>query len=115
MWETVNVKRADKCQSFISSIVAIVTKPGKIKCYLLSEVLPDVIQRLVMFPAGPLGPVAVQYLSHTQIFGGHWGGRQLEPTLQTHNVNEPDFQFGYLCSLCSVTFNGNLVRRGSYR
>lgn len=74
---------------FIRSTVAIVTEPGKIKCYLLSKVLPDVIQRLVAFPAGPLGPVAIQYLSQTERLGGHWGGRQLKPTLQTHNINEP--------------------------
>lgn len=47
------------------SAVAKVTEPGKVKRYLLSEVLPDVIQGLVASVTGPLGPVRVQDLSQT--------------------------------------------------
>lgn len=40
----------------------IVTQPGEVERYLLPKVLPDVVQRLVVSPGGPRGPVGVQDL-----------------------------------------------------
>ena len=44
----------------------MVTQPGEVEGDLLSEVVPDVVQRLVAVPATPARPVLEQNLSHTQ-------------------------------------------------
>lgn len=62
--------------------VSIVTEPGKVKGYLLSKILPDVIQRLVVSPTGPLSPVSIQDLPQIQRLGGHWCCWQLKISLQ---------------------------------
>lgn len=48
---------------------AIRTEPGEVEGNLLSKVLPDVIQRLILVPFAPAGPVVVKNLPLVQLIG----------------------------------------------
>lgn len=45
------------------------TEPGEVEGNLLSKVLPDVIQRLILVPFAPAGPVVVKNLPLVQLIG----------------------------------------------
>ena len=62
------------------------TKPRKVDGDLLSKVFPDVIQRLVLVPLAPTGPVVVQDLADVQLrWRGAWTW-MLERTLERREV-----------------------------
>lgn len=62
------------------------TKPGKVDGYLLAKVLSDVIQRLVLVPLAPGGPIVKEDLSHVQVGRVHTMTRVLKRSLQGENI-----------------------------
>ena len=62
------------------------TEPGKVDGNFFAEVFPDVVQRLVLVPLAPTGPVLVQDLSDVEL---RWRGSRawmLKWTLEIENV-----------------------------
>lgn len=64
----------------------ISTQPSKVESYLLSKVLPDVVQRLILVPFIPAGPIAVKNLSLIQLVGINSMLRKVKGSLRKNEM-----------------------------
>lgn len=68
-WKLLNMFSTTNFKSQGKVIHIIFTQPGKVKCNLLSKVLSDVVQWLVLVPFAPAAPVVMKNLPLVQLVG----------------------------------------------